>query len=203
MLRQNAAMPADWFDAAYEGTPPWDIGRPQPEIVRLQESGHITGAVLDVGCGTGEHVLLLAERGYDVMGIDGSPRAIEKALSKARQRRLDARLEVADALDLAALKRRFDTVIDSGLFHIFPDDERLRFVKSLGGVVPPGGAYFMMCFSEHEPGNWGPRRVTQAEIRAAFRDGWRVDSITSSIFETLGEPAKAWLASLTRTKPGD
>ena len=196
-------MPADWFDAAYEGTPPWDIGRPQPEIVRLQESGHITGAVLDVGCGTGEHVLLLAERGYDVMGIDGSPRAIEKALSKARQRRLDARLEVADALDLAALKRRFDTVIDSGLFHIFPDDERLRFVKSLGGVVPPGGAYFMMCFSEHEPGNWGPRRVTQAEIRAAFRDGWRVDSITSSIFETLGEPAKAWLASLTRTKPGD
>jgi SAM-dependent methyltransferase len=192
-------MPADWFDAAYEGTPPWDIGRPQPAIVRLADEGRIKGAVLDVGCGTGEHVLLLKERGYDVMGIDGSPRAIKRALSKARRRRLDARFEVADALDLSGLSRTFDTVIDSGLFHVFPDDERVRFVNSLGGVLRPGGTYFMMCFSEHEPGNWGPRRVTQAEIRSAFRDGWRVDSITPSTFETLGEPASAWLASLTRT----
>ena len=203
MLRQNAAMPADWFDEAYVGAPPWDIGRPQPEFVKLVDSGRIKGAVLDVGCGTGEHVLLLKERGYDVMGIDGSPRAIERALSKARQRRLDARFEVADALDLSALNRTFDTVLDSGLFHVFPDDERARFLKSLASVLRPGGAYFMMCFSEHQPGNWGPRRVTQAEIRAAFRDGWRVESITPSMFETLGEPAKAWLASLTRTKPGD
>ena len=193
-------MPADWFDAAYEGTPPWDIGRPQPEIVRLQDSGRIKGTVLDVGCGTGEHVLLLAERGYDVMGIDGSPRAIEKALSKARQRRLDPRFEVADALDLAALNRSFDTVIDSGLFHVFPDNERARFVKSLSSVLRLEGVYFMMCFSEHQPGNWGPRRVRQAEIRSAFRDGWRVDSIRPSKFETIGEPAQAWLATISRAR---
>src|SRR5919198_105942 len=183
MLRQNAAMPADWFDEAYVGAPPWDIGRPQPEFVKLVDSGRIEGAVLDVGCGTGEHVLLLKERGYDVMGIDGSPRAIERALSKARQRRLDARFEVADALDLSALNRTFDTVLDSGLFHVFPDDERARFLKSLASVLRPGGAYFMMCFSEHQPGNWGPRRVTQAEIRAAFRDGWRVGGVTPPVFD--------------------
>jgi cyclopropane fatty-acyl-phospholipid synthase-like methyltransferase len=192
-------VPADWFDSAYAGTPPWDVGRPQPAIVRLAETGQITGSVLDVGCGTGENALYLAERGFDVAGIDGAPTAIEKARAKAKRRGLEVRFDLADALDLEAPARPFDTVIDSGLFHVFSDEDRPRFARSLGRVLRPGGSYVLMCFSEREPGDWGPRRVTQAEIRSVFSDGWRVDSIQPSAFDTNGGQAQAWLASIARS----
>ena len=192
-------MPANSFESAYIGTPPWDIGRAQPAIVRLAETGQITGSILDVGCGTGENVLYLAEHGYAAAGVDGAPTAINKARAKAKRRGLNASFEVADALNLPTPERQFDTLIDSGLFHVFSDDERPRFRESLGRVVRSGGTYFLMCFSDHQPGDWGPRRVTQAEIRAVFGDGWRVNSIEPSVFETnLGE-AQAWLATISRS----
>ena len=75
-------MPADLFESAYLGTPPWDIGRSQPAIMRLAETGQIIGLVLDVGCGTGENVLYLAEHGFLAAGIDGAPTAIKKARAK-------------------------------------------------------------------------------------------------------------------------
>ena len=188
------------FDAAYEGTPPWDIGRPQPEFVRLAEAGEIVGSVLDVGCGTGEHAIYLAGLGHEALGIDGAPRAIEKALMKARERGSTATFMVADALDLSGLGRQFDTVIDSGLFHVFTDDERPRFVKSLSRVVRPGGRYIMMCFSEQQPGDWGPRRVSQVEIRTAFHGGWTIEAIRPARFLASVDDggAHAWLALVRR-----
>lgn len=191
-------MPADFFESSYVGTPPWDIGRPQPAIVRLAESGQITGRVLDVGCGTGENILYLAGRGLTATGIDGAPTAIRKARTKAKRRRLLVRFEVADALDLSVPEQPYDTIIDSGLFHVFSDEERGRFRESLGRVIRPTGTYFLMCFSDQEPGNWGPRRVTQDEIRSVFRDGWRVNSIQPSAFDTNMGQAQAWLASISR-----
>lgn len=190
-------MPADLFESAYQETPPWDIGRPQPAIVRLADTGQISGSVLDVGCGTGENALYLAKRGVATIGIDGAPTAIRKARAKAKARQLEVRFEIADALDLR-LPEQFDTVIDSGLFHVFSDEERIRFRQSLGRVVRPGGTYFLMCFSERQPGDWGPRRVTQAEIRSVFRDGWRVNQIEPSAFDTNFGEAAAWLASISR-----
>jgi SAM-dependent methyltransferase len=190
---------ANSFESAYAGTPPWDIGRPQPAIIRLAETNQITGWVLDVGCGTGENLLYLAERGFVAMGIDGAPTAIKKARAKAKRRGLNAQFEVADALNLSIPARQFDTVIDSGLFHVFSDEDRTRFRDSLGRVIRLGGVYFLMCFSDQQPGDWGPRRVTQAEIRSTFSDGWRVDSIEPSAFETNLGPAHAWLASISRS----
>lgn len=190
-------MPENWFDSAYRGTPPWDIGHPQPEIVRLEESGQIRGSVLDAGCGTGEHVLYLAGRGHDVMGVDGAPTAIKKARAKAKQRGLKASFVLGDALDLSIPNQLFDTVIDSGLFHVFSDEERPRYRKGLERVLRPGGTYFLMCFSEKQSGDWGPRRVTQVEIRSMFKDGWRTNYIQPSAFEIVGGHAEAWLASLT------
>ncbi len=109
-----------------------------------------------------------------------------------------ASFEVADALNLSLSKRQFDSVIDSGLFHVFSDEQRARFTESLGRVVRPGGTYFLMCFSDQQPGDWGPRRVTQAEIRSVFSDGWRVNYIQASAFETNEGDAHAWLASISR-----
>jgi cyclopropane fatty-acyl-phospholipid synthase-like methyltransferase len=192
-------MPANSFESAYLGTPPpWDIGRPQPAIVMLAETGQITGSVLDVGCGTGENVLYLAERGFAASGVDGAPTAIKKAQAKAKGRGLNASFEVGDALDLSVPKRLYDTVIDSGLFHVFSDQDRTRFAESLRRVIRLGGVYFLMCFSDQQPGDWGPRRVTQAEIHSVFSDGWRVNQIQPSAFETNEGHADAWLASISR-----
>jgi SAM-dependent methyltransferase len=195
------SQPLHDFNAMYESTPPWDIGRPQPAFMRLAESGALVGRVLDAGCGTGEHALLAASRGLAALGIDAAPRAIELAQAKADERGLPARFIVCDALDLAGLGERFDTVLDCGLFHVFDDDHRTRYVSSLGAVLPAGGRYCMLCFSDRQAGDWGPRRVTQEEIRTSFAEGWRVDSITPDIIDITINPdgAQAWLSVITRT----
>jgi cyclopropane fatty-acyl-phospholipid synthase-like methyltransferase len=189
-----------FFESAYEGVPPWDIGRPQKEFVRLAEAGVIRGSVLDIGCGTGENALYFAALGHEVWGVDAAPTAIRKARGKAKDRRVEATFVVHDALQLQRLGRTFDTVIDSGLFHTFSDEDRNAFTTSLGAVLPRGGRYLMMCFSEHEPGDWGPRRVTQAEIRKTFRAGWRVESIRRARFEANVDDggAAAWLSTIAR-----
>ncbi len=189
------------FDHAYRGTPPWDIDRPQREIVRLFEDGAIRGEVLDVGCGTGENTLYLAEMGHRVMGLDASPLAIEKAKAKAEQRRIEATFAVWNVLELPRLGRVFDTVVDSGLFHIFSNQERTEFAKGLNSTLRAGGTYYMLCFSDREPTDWGgPRRVTQEEIGSTFRDGWRINYIRTAIFETRIHPdgGRAWLSSIKR-----
>lgn len=189
------------FNEHYEeGKPPWDIGGPQPAIVKLFEKEKIKGRVLDVGCGTGEHVLFFAEKGFEVWGVDAATRAIEQAEDKARKRSIQAQFKVADALKLQDLNQSFNTIIDSGLFHVFSDEDRPRFVESLKSVLVPGGNYFMLCFSEKEPGDWGPRRVTQEEIQNCFSKGWKIVSITESHFDTHLEQGRvfAWLSEITR-----
>jgi cyclopropane fatty-acyl-phospholipid synthase-like methyltransferase len=191
------------WDSAYEGSPPWDIGRPQPAFVRLADAGKLQGRVLDVGCGTGEHTLLAAQHGAEAMGIDIAVRAINRALDKAAERGIKAEFQVADALRLDQLHRRFDTIIDSGVFHVFDDEARARYVTSLASVLGPGGHCYLMCFSDRQPGEFGPRRVSQDELRAAFSDGWAVASIEAEAFEVnqavFGVPsAQAWLAVIQR-----
>ena len=192
------------WDAVYVSAtpPPWDIGRPQPEFVRLAESGLLSGRVLDAGCGTGEHTLLAAVHGADAVGIDVSPSAIERARRKAAERGIEAHFEVADALALHRLGRSFDTIIDSGLFHVYDGDERDGYVASLASALRPTGRCYLMCFSDLQPGNHGPRRVRQEEIRATFARGWTVEDIAPAAFELNpgfgADTAHAWLAALRR-----
>jgi SAM-dependent methyltransferase len=189
------------FEWAYRnGDPPWDIGRPQPAIVRLAEAGLITGDVIDLGCGTGENALYLATRGLSVVGVDAAPTAVERAQAKADQRGSSATFLVADALALETLGKTFDVAIDCGLFHTFGDADRVRFERSLHQTMRPGARHVLLCFNEHQPGGLGPRRVTQAEIRATFAAGWTVDSIIAERFAArwAGDGAHAWLALLTR-----
>ena len=197
---------SSWNFAYDSGTPPWDIGRAQPAVVRLAELGAFRSPVLDAGCGTGENALELAARGFDVVGIDGSSSAIRRAGEKSATRGLPVAFMVADALDLVALGRIFESVLDCGLFHTFADDERSRYVDGLAAVVAPGGTVSLLCFSDEEPWDGGPRRLTRDEIRASFADGWGVESIVRERFATLGYPAaggaRAWRASIVRV-PGE
>jgi SAM-dependent methyltransferase len=189
------------FESAYRnGVPPWDIGRPQPAIVRLTEQGLIAGDVIDLGCGTGENTLYLVSRGLTVVGVDAAPTAIALAHEKARTRGTEATFVVADALALETLERTFDVGIDCGLFHTFSDGDRVRFERSIHRTLRAGARYVLLCFSENQPGEFGPRRVTQAEIRATFATGWTVDSIVAERFAARlpGGGAEAWLAILSR-----
>jgi len=193
-----------FFDRAYEGDPLWETGRPQPAFVRLEEEGSIVGRVVDVGCGTGETALYLAGRGHPVWGLDISPNAIRRAEAKARERGREATFRVANLLDLADLGAQFETAVDCGLFHVFLDAHRPRYVENVGRLLVPNGRLFLLCFSEEEPTDWGgPRRVTRAEIRDAFGLGWSVESIRPSRYEVTlpGVEGRAWLAEITR-RPG-
>ena len=190
----------DFFDSAYRGRPPWDIGRPQKEFVELVKRGEITGPVLDIGCGTGEQALFFATEGYEVWGIDSTPLAIRKAGEKAAIRRLQVNFLVLNALDLSRLNRKFDTATDSGLFHTLSDEDRRVFVDNLAAILSPAGKYFMLCFSEQEPAGYGPRRISKREIQDSFSDGWSINYIRPAVFEssTRAKGSRAWFSSISK-----
>ncbi len=163
------------FEALYAGQAPWDIGKPQQPFIDVADQ--ISGAILDAGCGTGDTALFFAGRGCKVTGIDFLDVPIQRAKQKARERGLQVTFLVKDAMTLRDWTEQFDNVIDSGLFHVFSDDDRRRYVEGLATVLKPGGRLFLMCFSDEEPGTQGPRRVSRKELNAAFAEGWRIESI--------------------------
>jgi cyclopropane fatty-acyl-phospholipid synthase-like methyltransferase len=193
------------FENFYAKPAPWDIGKPQGAFAAIADQ--VTSPVLDVGCGTGEHALFFAARGLQVTGIDFLEEAIRRARVKAAQRGLAVEFLVEDATTLLGWDKRFATVIDCGLFHVFSDDDRGRYVQGLAHMLEPGGRLFLMCFSDEEPGNEGPRRVSRQEVYDTFTDGWKVESVRPVQIEinpeftevqfSEGGP-KAWFAVVRR-----
>lgn len=181
--------------------PAWDVGRPQRAIYDLEMAGEIGREVLDVGCRVGEHALFLAGRGHLACGVDPSPTQIARAQKRARERRLPAAFVVEDLLRLERLGRGFDAAVDAGSFHRIEIAARARYAASVRAVLKPGGRLFLLCFGDHERGRGGPRRVSQAELRAAFADGWRVEAIDDARIESHIYPggANAWLLRATRS----
>ncbi|GAB7071361.1 class I SAM-dependent methyltransferase [Mycobacterium hodleri] len=180
----------DRFDEAYQsGTPPWVIGEPQPAVVALERTGAIRGAVLDVGCGLGEHTILLTALGYDVLGVDFSPHAVEQARANAAARGVDGHFEVRDALTLDA-EPGYDTVLDSALFHVFGDDaDRTRYVASLHRAIRPGGVLHVLALSDAGRG-FGPS-VSEETVRTAFADGWEIEALDGTTYRGVVGPAHA------------
>jgi SAM-dependent methyltransferase len=199
------------FDEFYKTTtPPWVIGEPQPAVVELERAGLIRGRVLDVGCGTGEHTILLTGLGYDVLGIDFAPEAVEQARRNADAKGAGARFEVADAMNLPA-EPRYDTILDSALFHIFDDTDRAKYVASLHGACLPGGVVHVLALSDQGRG-FGPE-VSDETIRDAFGDGWELEALEPATYrgvvtevhaDAIGLPIgsrvdePAWLARARR-----
>jgi len=194
------------WDASYQGGPaPWDIGRPQPAFARLASEGGLAGPVLDAGCGTGEHALLFAALGLPVLGVDVAETALAMARKKAADRGIAVEFALADAFQLERLGRKFQTVLDCGLFHTCDSDERPRYVASLASVTERDGTLYMLCFSGEGP-ETGPHPVNEKELRAAFDSkrgpstGWSVAAIVpdriQTNFHANGLPA--WFATIKR-----
>ncbi len=190
------------WDASYhDGPAPWDIGRPQPAVVRLASQGGFAGAVLDAGCGTGENALHLAGLGLSVLGVDVAETALAMARKKAADRGIAVEFAAADAFHLERLGRRFETVLDCGLFHTFDGDERTSYVASLASATKGDGTLYVLCFSNHGP-ETGPHPIREEELRAAFNagQGWDVAAIAADRIQTRfhDQGAPAWLATIKR-----
>jgi SAM-dependent methyltransferase len=177
--------PMDW-DAAYrqETPPPWSIGRPQPELAALIDQGKIRGDVLDAGCGHAALSLALAARGYTVVGLDGSPTAVEAAASAAAQQGLTtATFAQADVTGFRGYDGRFSTILDSGLFHALPPERRQDYLQSIFRAAAPGAALYILAFAAGALGDQGggerpgPRGFGEAELREAVSTLWRVDDL--------------------------
>ncbi|HEV7671106.1 MAG TPA: class I SAM-dependent methyltransferase [Thermoanaerobaculia bacterium] len=190
------------WDASYhDGPAPWDIGRPQPAIVRLAAEGGIAGAVLDAGCGTGENALHVASLGFSVLGVDVAETALAMARQKAADRGIEVEFATADAFHLERLGRRFETVMDCGLFHTFDGDERPGYVASLASVTEPEGTLYVLCFSDEGP-DTGPHPIRQEELIAAFNPGtgWNIAALEPDRVQTRfhDNGAPAWFATIQR-----
>jgi ubiquinone/menaquinone biosynthesis C-methylase UbiE len=191
------------WDASYhDGPAPWDTGRPQPAVVRLASAGGFAGAVLDAGCGTGDNALHVAALGWPVLGVDVAQTALAIARVKAADRGIQAEFAAADALQLDRLGRRFETVLDCGLFHTFDGDERPRYVASLASVTEHAGTLYVLCFSDAGP-DTGPHPVSREQLRSAFDPGtgWTVAAIEPDRVQTRyhdDRGAPAWFATINR-----
>jgi ubiquinone/menaquinone biosynthesis C-methylase UbiE len=185
-----------------EGIPPWQIDRPQPEVLQLIEQGKFESPVLDLGCGAGDNAIELARHGLVVKGLDAVPEALERARKKTEQAGLKQSPEfvLGDALRLAESKLKVRTVVDCALFHTFSDEERKDYIRGLEAVLSHGGRLHILSFSELETRQPGPRRLSLSEITGSFGAGWRVeDSVRCRYWDRVRpDGAHAWRVSFVR-----
>jgi SAM-dependent methyltransferase len=198
------------FDKLYRGEPatdgaprpagvPWDIRAAQPRLMELEALGGISGEVLDIGCGLGDNAIFLASRGHSVTGLDGSPAAIELARGRAAQAGVlkspaasaGVMFDVADATDLTGYDGRFDTVVDSALYHCLDDDGRQAYAASLYRATRPGARWHLYCFSDGNiNGIVAPMgSVPESNLRDTLTaNGWRIDFLgpTTYLATTAG-----------------
>jgi cyclopropane fatty-acyl-phospholipid synthase-like methyltransferase len=174
------------FESAYRGDvpemagvkPPWSIGEPQPELAALIEQGKFSGDVLDAGCGEAAISLYLAEKGFTTVGLDQSPTAIELAKAEAAKRRLDnATFEVADISDFGGYDGRFNTIVDSTLFHSMPVELREGYQQSIVRAAAPGASYFVLVFDKAGMPDGPAHPVTEDELRDVVSKYWIIDEI--------------------------
>ena len=193
--RYDGGVPhPSWNDSYASGGPlPWDTGTPDPLLIEMLESGAVTpGRALEIGCGTGTNAIFLAQRGFDVLGVDISEVAVNKARTRAHGR---CRFEVIDFLVAAPIDGPFEFVFDRGCFHIFDDEaERARFAQNVSAELVEHGLWLSLIGStEGAPRDQGPPRRSAREVTNAIEPWLEIVQLRSAEFTVYDERLMAWL----------
>lgn len=181
-----------WNESYATGTMPWDTGQPEPLLVEFINSGGVTpGRTLEIGAGTGTNAIWLAERGFDVVGIDVSPLAVDRAKAKMNGRPLSCRFATWDFLCTPVSEGPFRFVFDRGCFHVFDEPgERARFAAHVAQALAPGGLWLSLIGStEGPPREVGPPRRSAREVALAVEPALEIVEMRSTEFHS---GAKAW-----------
>lgn len=157
------------------GAMPWDIGEPQPALIEVDDAGEISGEVVDIGCGLGDNAIFLAGRGHRVTGVDGAPSALAIARERAAERGHAVEFVVADATSLDGFEGRFDTAVDSALYHCLNEDDRRAYLSALHRACKPGARLHLFCFSEDVPEAFpAPFRISERNLRDTVGEKWEI-----------------------------
>lgn len=200
----NFANPEAFFDSMYTTVAPWDIGAAQPALTDLWTEFPPAAPALDLGCGTGDHVFALAERGVAVTGIDFAATAIAQA--KERVATLSPEIaslvsfETGDAFHLSQRGEQVGTIVDSGFLHLFEQEPRNDFARELAVALRPGGRYYLLAFAVEFDLPNTPRKVTETELRERFTPeaGWRILTIRPAHFHNRVAATPAIAACIER-----
>jgi SAM-dependent methyltransferase len=209
MTREGFQLDQVDFEGVYEGrsliagaemsfpVAPWDIGGPQPAVVALVDAGVFRGEVLDAGCGLGENAIFLASRGLRVTGVDGAEAALRTARERAAERGVEVTFTHTEVTTFAGVEQRFDTVLDSALYHCLDDDQRTAYAEALWRVTTPGARLHLLCFADVGNEAFGlPMTVSQDDLRTHLGGRWHIrdiepadytTSITRDTFTHLGD----------------
>ena len=194
-----------WNESYASGQLPWDTGEPEPLLVEFITSAGVAPATaLEIGAGTGTNAIWLAERGFDVLGVDVSPLAVKMAHAKMEGRGLRCRFAALDFLDAPPPGGPFQFVFDRGCFHVFDEPgERERFAAHVSAALSPGGLWLSMIGSTEGPSREvGPPRRSARDVTLAIEPVLEIVELRSAEFR--GHGAKAWFClSRRRTIPTD
>ena len=182
-----------WNESYASGQLPWDTGQPEPLLVEFIISGAvIPGPALEIGAGTGTNAIWMAERGFDVLGVDVSPLAMERAHSKIEARSVRCRFAAWDFLAAPPPDGPFQFVFDRGCFHVFDEPaERQRFAAHVSAALAPGGLWLSLIGStEGPPREVGPPRRSACDIALAIEPALEIVELRSAEFH--GANANAW-----------
>jgi SAM-dependent methyltransferase len=192
-----------WNENYASGELPWDTGQPEPLLVEFVTSGAVMpGLALEIGAGTGTNAIWMAERGFDVLGVDTSPLAVERAQAKMEARALRCHFAAWDFLAASPPDGPFQFVFDRGCFHVFDEPgERQRFAAHVVAALAPGGLWLSLIGStEGPPREFGPPRRSAREVTLAIEPALEIVELRSA--ELRCSNAKAWFClSRRRTMP--
>ncbi|MBI2862462.1 MAG: class I SAM-dependent methyltransferase [Chloroflexi bacterium] len=145
---------------------PWDIG-PREELVALVESGRIQPCrAIDLGSGTASNVIFLAQRGFDVTGVDYAEAAIELGRKRAREAGASVNFVVDDLTNLQHVSGTFDFLVDYGTLDDLVSKDRDLYVRNVLPLTHPRSLFLLYCFEW--PLRWWERLLLRVSFFGAM-----------------------------------